>query len=216
MIFAIQNHDFIGNHPNAARLHQLTSRDAHRAAASLLLLYPAIPMLFMGEEFASENPFYFFVDFGDETLRRAVEEGRRREYPQHNWDHADSPLSENAFRKSYIGDRHEGDAQTLEWYKWFIDFRKSLQSSSMLDLSAVKATWNEQHHLAVVEYQNGKESAFLLARLHSEEAEVNGLSIRVSGEILKSQQTSTNASGRGEFVMHRHAVVVGRGNAHVI
>ena len=97
LIFAIQNHDFIGNHPTGLRLHQLTSHDAQRAAAALLIMHPSIPMLFMGEEFATDNPFLFFADFGDQPLRRAVEDGRRREYPQHDWTHSASPLDEVVF-----------------------------------------------------------------------------------------------------------------------
>jgi maltooligosyltrehalose trehalohydrolase len=216
LIFSIQNHDFIGNHPNAARLHQLTSRDALRAAASLLLLSPAIPMLFMGEEFASENPFYFFVDFGDETLRRAVEEGRRREYPQHDWKHADSPLSEAAFRKSYIGSRDEGNRETLEWYKWLIHFRKSLLASNKLGPSMVAATWDEDNHLAVLEFGSNGESAFLLTRLHAEETHVTSVAVHVNGVVLKSQQSVVSEHANHQVILKRHGVVIGRGTARVI
>jgi 1,4-alpha-glucan branching enzyme len=44
-----------------------------------LLLAPAIPLLFMGEEWGASTPFLFFSDFGEE-LGRAVTEGRRREF----------------------------------------------------------------------------------------------------------------------------------------
>ena len=77
LVYSIQNHDFIGNHPLGKRFHQIASADAQQAAAALLILSPAIPMLFMGEEFACEQSFLFFVDFEDEHLRRAVVEGRR-------------------------------------------------------------------------------------------------------------------------------------------
>ena len=216
LIFAIQNHDFIGNHPNAARLHQLTSRDAHRAAAALLLLYPAIPMIFMGEEFASENPFYFFVDFTDQGLRKAVEEGRRREYPQHDWSHADSPLSEEAFRKSNIGAHCDGDQETLQWYKALIAFRKELQSASMLHASAVVAYWDEDNSVAIVEYQGSSDSAFLCSRIHREEEEVSSLSMRVMGTVDHSQGCSWDAQDREVVVMGRHAVAVGRGRVSLI
>jgi 1,4-alpha-glucan branching enzyme len=45
----------------------------------VLLLAPAIPLLFMGEEWAASTPFLFFSDFGAE-LGQAVTEGRRREF----------------------------------------------------------------------------------------------------------------------------------------
>jgi maltooligosyltrehalose trehalohydrolase len=41
----------------------------------LLLLGPATPMLFQGQEFASSSPFLFFADHSDE-LARAVRKGR--------------------------------------------------------------------------------------------------------------------------------------------
>jgi 1,4-alpha-glucan branching enzyme len=50
-----------------------------RAAASILILSPQIPMLFMGEEWASTRPFQFFCDFQGE-LAQAVRDGRRREF----------------------------------------------------------------------------------------------------------------------------------------
>ena len=50
-----------------------------QVALAVLLLAPAPPMLFMGEEFAAATPFQFFCDFqGD--LANAVTEGRRREF----------------------------------------------------------------------------------------------------------------------------------------
>ena len=75
----LQNHDQVGNRALGERLSRLTTGDALRAATALLLLCPQIPLLFMGEETASEAPFLFFTDFHDD-LARAVREGRRQEF----------------------------------------------------------------------------------------------------------------------------------------
>jgi 1,4-alpha-glucan branching enzyme/maltooligosyltrehalose trehalohydrolase len=75
----LQNHDQIGNRAFGERIGQLAPASAVRAAAAVYLLAPAIPMLFMGEEFGAATPFLFFCDFGGE-LREAVTEGRRREF----------------------------------------------------------------------------------------------------------------------------------------
>ena len=75
----LQNHDQIGNRAFGERIGQLAPAPAVRAAAAVYLLAPAIPLLFMGEEFAAATPFLFFCDFGGE-LREAVTEGRRREF----------------------------------------------------------------------------------------------------------------------------------------
>ena len=75
----LQNHDQIGNRAFGERLAALAPDEAVRAATAVLLLAPAIPLLFMGEEWAASTPFLFFADFGGE-LALAVTEGRRREF----------------------------------------------------------------------------------------------------------------------------------------
>ena len=75
----LQNHDQAGNRAFGERLHQLTSDRALRAATALLLLAPAPPLLFMGQEFVADQPFLFFCDFGAD-LAQSVTDGRRREF----------------------------------------------------------------------------------------------------------------------------------------
>ena len=75
----LQNHDQTGNRPMGERLSVLASPQAVRAATAMMLLTPFVPMLFMGEEFASTTPFLFFTDHHDE-LADAVREGRRNEF----------------------------------------------------------------------------------------------------------------------------------------
>ncbi len=75
----IQNHDQIGNRAFGERLNFLAAPEAIRALASVYLLTPQIPMLFMGEEWGATQPFLFFCDFGGE-LAEAVRKGRREEF----------------------------------------------------------------------------------------------------------------------------------------
>lgn len=78
-VLFLQNHDQIGNRPLGDRLTALAHPDALKAALTLQLLAPNIPLLFMGEERMSCAPFQFFTDFhGD--LATAVREGRRKEF----------------------------------------------------------------------------------------------------------------------------------------
>jgi maltooligosyltrehalose trehalohydrolase len=75
----IQNHDQVGNHAYGWRLPHFADRETLRAAAAILLLSPGVPMLFMGEEWATDRPFPFFCDFeGD--LADAVRKGRAEEF----------------------------------------------------------------------------------------------------------------------------------------
>ncbi|MDD1977055.1 malto-oligosyltrehalose trehalohydrolase [Pseudomonas putida] len=78
-VLFLQNHDQVGNRALGERLTQLCPPLALRAATTLLLLSPMIPLLFMGEEWGSEQPFLFFTDHHDE-LADAVREGRRAEF----------------------------------------------------------------------------------------------------------------------------------------
>ncbi|WP_428489851.1 malto-oligosyltrehalose trehalohydrolase [Rhodopila sp.] len=78
-VLFLQNHDQIGNRAFGERLTSLTSLAALEAAITLLMFCPQIPLLFMGEETASETPFLFFTDHHAE-LADAVREGRRQEF----------------------------------------------------------------------------------------------------------------------------------------
>jgi maltooligosyltrehalose trehalohydrolase len=78
-VLFLQNHDQIGNRAFGDRLTILADPTALEAAIALQLLCPQIPLLFMGEEWASRTPFLFFTDH-DEKLAQAVREGRRREF----------------------------------------------------------------------------------------------------------------------------------------
>ncbi|WP_438279749.1 malto-oligosyltrehalose trehalohydrolase [Pseudomonas alabamensis] len=78
-VLFLQNHDQVGNRALGERLTRLCTPEALRAATTLLLLSPMIPLLFMGDEQGSRSPFLFFTDHHDE-LADAVREGRRAEF----------------------------------------------------------------------------------------------------------------------------------------
>ena len=75
----LQNHDQVGNRPFGERIAQIADLAALRALVACVLLAPAVPMLFMGEEFAASAPFMFFCDFPG-PLALAVSHGRREGY----------------------------------------------------------------------------------------------------------------------------------------
>lgn len=72
----LQNHDQVANSARGQRLHELTSPGRLRAMTALLLLSPATPLLFQGQEFASQNPFLYFCDLGP-GIQESVKSGRR-------------------------------------------------------------------------------------------------------------------------------------------
>ena len=70
-----QNHDQVANSARGLRGHELTSPGRWRAMTTVLLLLPATPMLFQGQEFSASAPFLYFADFEPE-LAAAVRKGR--------------------------------------------------------------------------------------------------------------------------------------------
>jgi malto-oligosyltrehalose trehalohydrolase len=100
----LQNHDQIGNRALGDRLESIARPEGIEAALAITLLAPAIPMLFMGEEWGSKAPFPFFCDFHGE-LADAVRKGRRSEYA---WayatygDEAPDPLEQSTFQSAIL------------------------------------------------------------------------------------------------------------------
>jgi maltooligosyltrehalose trehalohydrolase len=79
----LQNHDQIANSGRGLRCHRLTSPGWYKALTAVMLLGPATPMLFQGQEFAASSPFFYFADFEGE-LARLVRQGRAeslRQFP---------------------------------------------------------------------------------------------------------------------------------------
>ena len=75
----LQNHDQAGNRPFGERLIVLTEEAPMRACVAVQLLGPSPPMVFMGEEWGSRQPFPYFCDFGPE-LSTLVREGRIKDF----------------------------------------------------------------------------------------------------------------------------------------
>jgi maltooligosyltrehalose trehalohydrolase len=75
-VVCLENHDQVAHSGAGLRGHALSSPGCWRAMTACLLLGPATPMLFQGQEFAASSPFLYFADHGGE-LGRLVAEGRR-------------------------------------------------------------------------------------------------------------------------------------------
>ena len=92
-VVCIQNHDQVGNRARGDRLTTLLDSPAkHRLAASLMLLSPHLPLLFMGEEYGEDRPFPFFCSFCGAELVQAVREGRKREFADFLGEGEEVPL----------------------------------------------------------------------------------------------------------------------------
>jgi 1,4-alpha-glucan branching enzyme/maltooligosyltrehalose trehalohydrolase len=102
----LQNHDQIGNRAFGERLTALAPAPAVEAALAVTLLAPSPPLLFMGEEWGSVQPFPFFCDFSGD-LGDAVRRGRAAEFEaQFRQVGGDvpipDPLAEATFRSAVL------------------------------------------------------------------------------------------------------------------
>jgi malto-oligosyltrehalose trehalohydrolase len=121
----LQNHDQIGNRAFGERITQIADGRAVRAAMELLLLAPAPPMLFMGEEFAAESPFFFFCDF-EKDLASAVTAGRRNEFARFasfrdpaERERIPDPNASATFESSRLDWSKIGETQSEEWLGFY-------------------------------------------------------------------------------------------------
>jgi maltooligosyltrehalose trehalohydrolase len=128
-VFCIQNHDQVGNRAAGDRLGQAVGADAQRAMAALLLLSPYTPLLFMGEDWAADEPFQYFTDHHPE-LGKLVTEGRRREFAA--WasfagtavPDPQAPETVQRSRLDWAARGREPHAAMLGWYRALLSLRR--------------------------------------------------------------------------------------------
>ena len=115
----------MGNRSQGDRLTRLVSFEALKLAAGAVILSPYIPLLFMGEEYAEEAPYLYFVSHTDPELVRATIEGRRLEFGASR--SPPDPEDPNTFLQSKISWQNRQDGRhrvMLEFYRRLIRLRK--------------------------------------------------------------------------------------------
>ncbi|KRA98426.1 malto-oligosyltrehalose trehalohydrolase [Devosia sp. Root685] len=131
----MQDHDQIGNRIKGDRITRIAHDDAVKALTAIYLLSPQIPMLFQGEEWASEQPFPFFSDVPAE-VRETVRKGRQEELkgtPEHedpeklSVEEAVDPTSAKTFASAKLdwsNLKKRPHSTWLQHYRSLIDLRK--------------------------------------------------------------------------------------------
>jgi len=155
----LQNHDQVGNRAFGERLDVLTDPRKMTAAITLLLLSPAIPLLFMGQEWGSRQPFRFFCDFRG-VLRQAIVTGRREEFSQFpEFDsHAlreriPNPLALQTFEECVLDwdvCRLPTHQSWLTLYRRLLALRRQVIAPRLRSLGNVQATWSRLKDQAFV------------------------------------------------------------------
>ncbi len=142
-----QTHDQVGNRMLGERLSHLVSWGQAKLAAALTLLSPFLPMLFMGEEYAEQAPFLYFVHHSDQGLIQAVREGRKAEFASFGWDQEPpDPQSLQTFQQSQLDWqlRNKGrHATMLAWHQELLRLRKSLPALARPEFQIQKTKIHE-------------------------------------------------------------------------
>lgn len=84
-VVCAQNHDQTGNRMSGERLSSIVDFESLKLATACVMLSPFVPLFFMGDEYAEESPFLYFVDHGDAELLEAVRKGRQSEFAAFAW-----------------------------------------------------------------------------------------------------------------------------------
>ena len=142
LVVCSQNHDQIGNRMKGERLLTITDTRKAKLAAACVFITQNIPMIFMGEEFASRDPFLYFIDHKDPELVEAVRKGRKEEFSGFSW-HEDppDPASKETFERSKLNWlRLEADPEAKEfsdYYRRLIEISKWIRREKILEDGAV-------------------------------------------------------------------------------
>jgi maltooligosyltrehalose trehalohydrolase len=131
-----QNHDQVGNRLHGERLSQLVSLSQAKIAASLVILSPFLPLIFMGEEYGETAPFNYFIDHGDEQLLELVRKGRSAEFASFGESkEAPDPASQAVFDESRLNHHLKMESPHRDLYNFYrelIHFRKTIPALEFL------------------------------------------------------------------------------------
>jgi maltooligosyltrehalose trehalohydrolase len=128
-VVCLQNHDQVGNRAQGDRLSTIVPFAAAKLAAALLFATPALPLVFMGEEYGETSPFQFFTSYLDPALIEAVRRGRASEFSRFGWEGKLPDSSEPAtFLRSRLSHPLAGAPRHRElrdYYRRWLSLRRS-------------------------------------------------------------------------------------------
>ncbi len=161
-----QNHDQIGNRMLGERFTQLLNFAQRKLAASVILLSPYIPLLFMGEEYGEEARFWYFISHANPNLIQAVREGRRKEFSlDDNSNEMLDPQAIETFIQSKLHHhlRQEDWHKPLyTWYQQLISYRKNIPTLAHLDKINTVVRCNTELMLMTVHRWHQSDEVFIV------------------------------------------------------
>lgn len=193
-IVASQNHDQVGNRMLGERLSTLISFEAEKVVAGALILAPAVPLLFMGQEYGEEAPFLYFVDHGDADLMAAVRKGRKEEFKDFLCKgEPPDPAGEETFLRSRLNweKRAEGHHKVLlEFYKTLIRLRREIPALKALSRRRLDVHGLENGKILYVRRWCEGSEVVCLFSFNSKEVSLQAAEISFEGEWQKILDSS--------------------------
>jgi maltooligosyltrehalose trehalohydrolase len=189
VVFA-QNHDQIGNRMLGERLGDLVPFESFKLAASVVLLSPFVPLLFMGDEYGETAPFQYFVSHSDPKLVEAVRRGRKEEFAAFKWDQdPPDPQDERTFARSKLNHALKSKGRhraLLEYHRELIRLRRSLPALRSLRKDKMDVVSIEEDSVLGVRRWSGKDEVFSVFNFKDDEVRLNKIPFGVWRKLLDS------------------------------
>jgi maltooligosyltrehalose trehalohydrolase len=136
------------------RLSQLVDFESLKLAAGAMMFSPYIPMLFMGEEFAANTPFLYFISHSDPDIVKAVQQGRNKEFSEFCREgEPPDPFSRETFLQSKLKwellERHRHKVM-YEFYCHVINIRKTIPALKNLTWTGLNVFSDEEKKLIII------------------------------------------------------------------
>ncbi len=198
------NHDQVGNRVGGERLCMLVNFERVKLAAAALLLSPYVPMLFMGEEYGDDTPFFYFVSHSDKSLIKAVQEGRKEEFKDFGFEgEIPDPQDEQTFLRSKLHwEKREAPNHRilLDWHKTLIGLRQTNAALKNFSKEGCRAeAISEEAFLLWRTAAGGSERLLCLYNLSEAEISFNLPSdIKNGKKILDSKESRWMQEGEKE------------------
>jgi maltooligosyltrehalose trehalohydrolase len=223
IVFA-QNHDQVGNRMLGERLSCLTSFEALKLTAAIILLSPFIPLLFMGEEYGETSPFLYFTSHSKPELVEAMRLGRQKEFAAFQLqDKPPDPQDIATFIASKLNWQLRSESQHViltEFYRELIHRRRSIPALACLSKDSLEVKgfaqqkvlflrrWTEDSEIVAVFNINKDQVSVTLPipagrwrkELDSSEERWNGIGSTTTDQI--------DSKGESDFVLNPCSLVL--------
>ncbi len=208
-VVSVQNHDQVGNRAQGDRLGTSVPFEAVKLAAALMFVAPALPMLFMGEEYGETAPFQYFTSFLDRDLADAVRRGRAAEFARFAWQgQVPDPGDPATFVRSRLNHALAGaprHRELREFYRRWLTLRATHPALGAREKDGATASLDDAV-LTVRRRGPGGECLELVANLS---AEIRPLRADAEGRVLlDSADPAFGGPARGYPLMPYQALLL--------